>query len=452
MDFERKQKIQDAIAILKNSKSSKGTTGVVDEELSLLSSEIEESIKHYESKLDEWTRLFELSERVNNGDTLDSVLDHVYESFSEFIPYDRIGFSLLEEDGQKLASRWFKSKAEDIHIKKDYWAKMAGSSLQIVLESKKPRIINDLEAYLKDNPDSDSTKKIVKEGMRSSLTCPLIANGKAIGFMFFSSMKPETYKEVHTETFRQIAGLLATIVEGGKRYQEIAELNELKNRFLGIAAHDLRSPISVFRNYLGLFLNGYLGKMDEKQTEIMGKMDKGAQGMIMLIDNVLDISAIESGKVDLKKDKINFGEFMLAMYEDNRMLAENKNIGLNLEMPDDMPVVEFDRGRLTQVVNNLASNAIKFSKENTSITLIVGKNKNGVSVAVKDQGPGIPKADMDKLFGAFSKTSVRPTAGEKSTGLGLSIVKKMIDVHGGEVNVESEVGIGSTFTFSLPMK
>jgi len=131
---------------------------------------------------------------------------------------------------------------------------MEGSSLQKIIETGAPRILNDLSAYLLNHPESESTRRIVADGVRSSLTCPLVSQGKPIGFIFFSSESPNTFNETHVGFFMKIANKLAMIVEKGRLYQQLKELNDTKNRFLGIAAHDLRSPLAAVKGFLNLFL------------------------------------------------------------------------------------------------------------------------------------------------------------------------------------------------------
>ena len=238
--------------------------------------------------------------QVNAGLVLHEVLDHVYDSFRSIIPYDRIGFSLIEEKDTSVRAHWARSAAPEMKLCAGYSAPLQGSSLQTIIDTGRPRILNDLRQYLADHPDSESTALIVEEGMRSSLTCPLIALGKPIGFMFFSSMRPHTYADLHVELFLQIAGQLAVIVEKSRLYQQLLELNDLKNKFLGMAAHDLRSPLGVVNGLVRLMMQGKLGEAAEAQLGIMQRMDDICRNMLDLIDDLLDISAIESGRLHLE--------------------------------------------------------------------------------------------------------------------------------------------------------
>lgn len=149
-----------------------------------------------------------LTERVSAGGSLDDVLNFIYDEFRSVIPYDRMGFAELTPDGLRAVARWARSNRE-LRLTKGFEASLAGSSLQLLLESKKSRVLTDLQAYLDNHPQSLSTRRIVEEGFRSSLTCPLVVEAKAVGFLFFTSVAPNTYSTAHTAMYEQIAGQLS---------------------------------------------------------------------------------------------------------------------------------------------------------------------------------------------------------------------------------------------------
>ena len=187
-------------------------------------------------KFAEIKALNEITERVNAGMFFDEVLDHVFENFAKIIPYDRIGVGLLEKSkgGQVLVrSQWNRAKYAPVLLGKGYAGVLADSSLQAVAEGGEPRILNDLEGYLESHPDSQSTRMIVTEGIRSSLTCPLIARHEVIGFIFFSSCARDTYRGQHVELFSQIAGELALTLEKSRAYEDLYLRNEFIKRVFG---------------------------------------------------------------------------------------------------------------------------------------------------------------------------------------------------------------------------
>ena len=393
-----------------------------------------------------------ITHQINMGLTIEAVLDYAYRTLRAIIPYDRIGFSLLEEQDTVLRAYWARSKAPVIKIGKDYFADMKGSSLEKVLETGEPRILNDLEAYLKDHPDSKSTKDIVEEGMRSSLTCPLVASGKPVGFLFFSSMKAYEYQDAHVELFQQITGQIALTLEKSRLYEQGIRFNDLKDKFLGIAAHDLRSPLAVIKGYADLLADGSMGALEEAQKRPIRSIAGHCDKMLALINDLLDVSAIESGHLAMEMRKVDLKSYLAEIHRNSVFLAKAKSIELVLEMAESLPEVFMDPNRMDQVINNLISNAIKFSGPGSRVVLRAVPLQEAVAISVSDQGQGIPPEEISKMFQYFGKTPVLPTAGEKSTGLGLAIAKRMVEAHGGTIKVESQPGQGSTFIFTLPLK
>ncbi|MBN2600496.1 MAG: GAF domain-containing sensor histidine kinase [Candidatus Marinimicrobia bacterium] len=405
----------------------------------------------FENRCKEQQTLASITEKINDGLLLTDVLDHVFESFRELISYNRIGIALIDTEKGLVRACCTRSDAKIIKISNGYSAPIAGSSLATIIDTNKPRILNNLSNYLNSHPDSVSTRLIVEEGMQSSLTCPLIAANKPVGFIFFSSVGINTYKNLHVEIFQKIARQLSVIFEKSRMVEELIQLNDLKNKFLGIAAHDLRSPIGVVKNFIILFLNGYLGEIDEKQREVLNTMDKNCDRMLNLIHNILDFSAIESGNLELKLESLDLHKFFHTYQSMIKSLAEKKQIELKLVIESELPEITVDSNRIMQVLDNLVTNAIKFSFPNTTVTISARKSDGSVEISVADQGQGIPENEISKIFKEFSKTSVRPTGGEKSTGLGLAIVRRIIEAHNGSINVNSIVGKGTTFTIILPI-
>ncbi len=407
--------------------------------------------KSFEQRSNEQRILTSITEKINEGLLLGEILDHVFDSFRSIIPYNRIGIALIDEEKNLVRACCTRSEAPEIKIDRGYSAPLKDSSLQNIITTSNPRIINNLKQYLKGHPKSDSTRLIVEEGMQSSLTCPLIAMNKPIGFIFFSSLQPNTYETIHIDLFLKIASRLSIILEKSRMHEQLIQLSELKNKFLGIAAHDLRSPIGVVKNFIILFLNGYLGEIEDKQREVMMTMDKNCDRMLNLIGNLLDISAIESGRLELKSQTVDLHKFFHTYQSMTKSLAEKKQIELKLKIEPDLPNIIVDSDRFMQVLDNLVTNAIKFSYPNTTVTISARSINGNVEISVADQGQGIPEDEISKIFKEFSKTSVRPTAGEKSTGLGLAIAKKIIEAHHGTISVASKVGKGTTFIIDLPI-
>ncbi|MDX9703534.1 MAG: GAF domain-containing sensor histidine kinase [Candidatus Auribacterota bacterium] len=389
----------------------------------------------------------QLVEKINAGFTTSDILNHIFESFRPYIPYDRIGFSRINEENQTVTALWCRSYSDNVKLDVGYEARLANSTLQDIITTGQPRILNDLEEYLAKNPSSKSTRLIIEEGMRSSLTCPLIVEKKPIGFLFFSSCKPLTYANTHTELFMQLAGIISVTIEKAILYERLMELNELKNKFLGMTVHDLRNPIAIIKGFLDLLL---LQDNSDYYTKVFDHIRGQADKMLSLIGDLLDITAIEAGKINIQKKQENIIDVVNDSVKTNRLISIGKNIEIQVDLSLDLPDVYIDKARIAQVMDNLISNAVKFSESGTVITIKVYLKDKSVCVSVADHGQGIPQSDLPKLFQPFSRIGVRPTGGEKSTGLGLAIVKKIIDLHNGSIEVESQPGIGTMVTFCLP--
>jgi len=236
-----------------------------------------------------------------------------------------------------------------------------------------------------------------------------------------------------------------------KKNIQLDQLNQLKNQFLGMAAHDLRNPIGTILMFTEFVLDEHQDCISEECMQMMEIIHNSSRFMLNLLDELLDVVKIESGKLQLRPELINVEAFLTKNIAINSMIATKKQIRIVKNIIEDMPAIEADPGKLEQVLNNLISNAIKYSVPGTTITLSVFCTGSEVIFSVADQGQGIPKEEMDLLFKPFAKLSPKGTAGEKSTGLGLTIVKRIIIGHMGRIWVESTQGKGTTVYFSLPV-
>ena len=413
----------------------------------------------------EMEKISQITIHMNEGLLLDEILENVYADFRDLIPYNRIGFSLIEDDGQTVRARWAKSDQESMSLKRDYSAPLRGSSLEKIIQTQKPRIINDLEKYARRKPHSESTQLILQEGIRSSLTCPLIANGVPVGFIFFSSTQPGTYAHAHVELFQRIASQLAITLEKGRlvskivdqqaeisrQNEELQKLNQLKNSFLGMAAHDLRNPLSTIQMATEMLMVPK-AELPDGEHELMANLVwQQTHYMVGLLNDLLDIAQIESGKLSLNWEQVALRDFLADEVAWQSPVAAKKGTHLRLnEVPDGL--VWLDPVRLRQVMDNFISNAVKYSPAGSTVVVRGLYEANGWRVEVQDEGPGLKENDRQRLFQDFARLSAQPTGGEKSTGLGLSIVRRIVQAHGGDVGVESEPGQGATFWFSIPGK
>ncbi|NJN94424.1 MAG: HAMP domain-containing histidine kinase [Anaerolineales bacterium] len=231
----------------------------------------------------------------------------------------------------------------------------------------------------------------------------------------------------------------------------LERLNQQKNQFLGMAAHDLRSPLGIIQTYSEFLLNETDTILDEQHLTFISTIRDSSKFMLGLVNNLLDIAAIESGQLKLELQLLNLSSIINRNLELNRVLASAKQIDLEFCHQESRLEVMADAPKLEQVLNNLITNAVKFSPPRRPVAVKIREQEGWVITAVEDHGPGIPANELDRLFKPFGRTSVQSSNGEKSTGLGLAIARRIIEGHYGKIWVESQVGQGSTFYFSLPL-
>jgi len=225
---------------------------------------------------------------------------------------------------------------------------------------------------------------------------------------------------------------------------KLTELNAEKNDFLGIAAHDLKNPLGAIRGYAEMLEEDSDDISKGEMADTAARIKKSANLMFDLVSNLLDVNRIEQGKMD-----VNLAPCQAV--EGYRTRAQAKQIQLHFDGQTRAPLVLADAAQLVQIMDNLVSNAVKYSPAGKNIYVRVRQVETCVRAEVRDEGPGISEADRKRLFGKFARLSARPTAGENSTGLGLAIVKRLVESMNGKVWCESEPGQGATFLVELPV-
>lgn len=252
--------------------------------------------------------------------------------------------------------------------------------------------------------------------------------------------------EVHNRT----AELEEKNEELNRLNEGLIKLNAEKNYFLGMAAHDLKSPLNNVKGLIELLKTSTKNENNE-QKEVLIHIDKSVTKMANLINDLLDINKIEQGASNMKIQSVNVTLLMRQVLEGFKKHASDKNIQLYYNKPLSDIFVESDKNYLVQIFDNLLSNAVKYTIPGKEVKVELTKSESEVKIAIIDQGMGIPPHELPELFGRFKKLSTRPTGGEHSSGLGLSIVKRLVDELGATIECSSEVGRGSVFTLALPV-
>jgi len=231
--------------------------------------------------------------------------------------------------------------------------------------------------------------------------------------------------------------------------EKLRHIDNLKSYFVSVASHELRSPLTILKEQSRIILDKIAGPLNEKQERILRSHLDTLDRLTRTTDNLLDLSKIEAGKMDLRRQYFSITDVVQETVEFFKPMAKEKHLTLSSRLPEYPISVYAEKDKIIQVLTNLISNALKFTKEG-SIEVSLGERDDMIECSVFDTGPGISAEDLPRVFGKFEQLNVLATGGEKGTGLGLAIAKSIIEMHGGKIWVTSEPGLGAKFYFSLP--
>ena len=257
--------------------------------------------------------------------------------------------------------------------------------------------------------------------------------------------------------FREDAGPLAPGAAGAAAgrvfaYHDISHekaVDRMKSEFISVASHELRTPMTSIKGSVDLILSGFAGETSPEMQELLEIAQKSCDRLVRLVNDILDLSKIESGQLKLNLEHIDLTEIAVRSICSVKPLADKTGVRLRVDRPHALPVVEADPDRIEQAITNLLSNAVKFSPAQAEVIVELTSDDTWVQCAVRDHGVGIAEKDLHRIFGKFQQLSEGRRRG--GTGLGLAITRGLVDEHRGSIWVESRVGEGSRFIFRLPI-
>ncbi|HTX70561.1 MAG TPA: GAF domain-containing sensor histidine kinase [Thermoleophilia bacterium] len=404
------------------------------------------------------TLLRTVNQKIAARPSLRAIVDYLFENTQSLIPCDRMGLAFVDEQGNTVTSYYNRASYDKLYLRQGYHESLQNSSLREVLGNGLPRIIGDLEAYVQDHPRSRSSRLLLREGVRSGLTCPLTVEGRVVGFIFRNSREPNAYGPKHIELQMAITERLSQAVEKAWRIEQLEEANYAYTQMLAFVSHELKSPVASMVTDAQILAQGYLGDLTPEQRAKVESMARKGQYLLDLVREYLDLARVEGGELKLAtRSRVDvMTEVLDEAVELVRVQADTHGMHLMVCMPSPpLPPVCCDPTLLRIVTVNLLDNAVKYGNEGGDIrvkadVLLDRKDGERLRISVWNTGPGFDTAQQDKLFRRFSRLDDPAITSRRGTGVGLYNSWRIVHLHGGRITADSQRGEWAEFSFEIP--
>jgi len=312
-------------------------------------------------------------------------------------------------------------------------------------------------ADLRQEAASELGDIILRAGYRARLMAPLARGEQIVGILVVRRKTPGEFPQNTVDLMKTFAAQSVLAIQNARLFHEIEDkghqlevASRHKSQFLANMSHELRTPLNAILGYTELILDSIYGEAPEKMRGVLERVQANGKHLLGLINDVLDLSKIEAGQLTLSLSDYSLTNLVQGVYVAVEPLASKKNLALTTKIAPSLPAGHGDERRLAQVLLNLVGNAIKFTDQG-EVAIEASLSNGSFRVAVRDSGPGIAPADQAKIFEEFQQVDNTSTREKGGTGLGLAISKRIVEMHGGRISVESQLGKGSTFTIKLPV-
>ncbi len=399
--------------------------------------------------------LGEVSQAVGSSLDLDTVLTTTVDRAVTLAEGDAGMIYRYDEASQRFQLRHSTGLSE-VEVERIRATTLAvrGTSMGQAIATGEPVQIADFAA-LPGNPLRDLALAV---GFRASLIVPLVGAKRAFGTLVVLRRAPGEFPAATVNLLRNLASQSVLAIQNARLFQDIGEqgrqlaiASQHKSQFLANMSHELRTPLNAILGYTELLIDGIYGDLPEKQRSVLERVQSNGRHLLGLINDVLDLSKIEAGQLKLALEDYAMPTVVQAVVAATESLATNKGLKLKASVTEGMPVGRGDERRVTQVLLNLVGNAIKFTDQG-EIEIRAGVAQDRFALAVADTGPGISTEDQARIFEEFQQVDNTSTRRKGGTGLGLAISRRIVEMHGGRLSVESERGKGSTFRVELPVR
>jgi len=391
-----------------------------------------------------------VNQKVAGEASLDDLLDFLFQTIGDLYPCDRLSLAFLEDEDRRIVARSTRALYQPLRLAGGY-AEDLGGSLRKVIEGSCSRIIYDLPRYLAEHPHSRSSRLLVDEGVQSSLTCPLVVNGRRFGVIFLSSREARAYTPYHVQLWMAIAERLAQAVEKVWRIEQLQAANQAYTEVLAFVSHELKNPVASMITDARVLADGYLGPLAPAQAQKLERLMGKGSYLLDLIREYLDLARMESGNLALRPRLARFAEEVLApALEIVEPLLQARHMTLEQSVPGVLEPVQCDPELLRIVLVNLLGNAVKYGQEGGVVRVTVERSPERLRVAVWNQGQGFPAEERPRLFRKFSRLQVPGLRERKGTGVGLYTAWRIVHLHGGRMDARSQEGAWAEFSLEVP--
>ncbi|MGD8820125.1 MAG: GAF domain-containing protein, partial [Anaerolineae bacterium] len=405
-------------------------------------------------RADQMSTLNRIGLDLASGLELERVLESLYEQCSQAFDVDTFYVAFYDKDAGTIEFPLLNGPEGPIHLPPVHIQQEPGLTGH-VLETGRALHVVDTRAMPARVPYQP--RPVSEEPNRTYLGVPLSARGRVYGILSIQSRQPNAYSDEDVELLTTIATQATIAIENAQTYQQLVEtaeqlreLDRLKTQFLANMSHELRTPLNSIIGFSRVMLKGIDGPLNEFQETDLTSIYNSGQHLLSLINSILDMSKIEAGKMEMSLEAVNLDPIFKTAISTTTALVKDSPVDLQTDIADDLPHVQADAQRVRQILINLLSNAVKFTEEG-HILLKAEADSEFVTISVCDTGIGIDQAAQQQLFVPFQQVDPSVTRRAGGTGLGLAICRRFVELHGGEIWVESEPGQGSTFSFTLPV-
>jgi signal transduction histidine kinase len=398
--------------------------------------------------------LGEVGEAINSTLDLETVLRTIVTKAVELSTTDAGAIYVFDEERAEFRLRATYGMSEAmIAAISDRHIGLADANMGVAAQRREPMQIADL----RDAPSTPLNDIIVSAGYRALLLVPLLRPDRTVGVLVVRRKQPGAFPQSAVDLLQTFADQSVLAIQNARLFREIEEkgrelevASKHKSQFLANMSHELRTPLNAILGYTELILDSIYGEAPAKIRGVLERVQSNGKHLLGLINDVLDLSKIEAGQLTLSLVDYALDEVVKGVYAAVEPLAVEKKLAFTLALPDHLPRGHGDDRRIAQVLLNLVGNAIKFTDAG-EVEIKAAAENGDFTVAVRDTGPGISPDDQAKIFGEFQQADNSSTRKKGGSGLGLSIAKRIVEMHGGRIWVDSVPGAGSTFAFTLPV-